>query len=276
MDKDLKLNLSFTLFLQSCATDQCHPVQLGPWAQKWPPYGEQLCCWRCDPVWVQSRLYAGGTECHRMFDSSQCPGTMEQLHTQLYRWGVTTHTDNTDKNAYTLTSFIHLFVTLLNCFIQFTHSLFSSVPASVFRVSWCELMWIFKLSLLWHRCRPPAIACGDTVRTSRVAHRSQAVPRYAHRYTHTCSHGNIFLTHKHATCSCSRCSSAPQQMCKCTEQPGGRRCLKTVNYYYYNTVQVEDTVPSEDNFTWFFSLHFFPMHYVFGVVRPSRSRERDI
>lgn len=194
MDKDLKLNLSFTLFLQSCATDQCHPVQLGPWAQKWPPHGEQLCCWRCDPVWVQSRLYAGGTECHRMFDSSQCPGTMEQLHTQLYRWGVTTHTDNTDKNAYTLTSFIHLFVTVLKCFIQFTHSLFSSVPASVLElvdVSWCGFS-NSRYSDTDVGCQPSPVAIQWE---PAVWHTGRRQCRDMHTDTHTLAHMEISTCH---------------------------------------------------------------------------------
>lgn len=75
----------FIRFLWSCSTDQRHPVQLGPWTPKRPPHGEQLRCWGCDPLWMQPRLHSGGIERHRMSDSPQRSGPVEQLHTQLRR-----------------------------------------------------------------------------------------------------------------------------------------------------------------------------------------------
>lgn len=60
-------------------------MQLGPRAPKRPPHGEQLRCRGCDPLWMQPRLRSGGIERHRMSDSPQRSGAVEQLHTQLHR-----------------------------------------------------------------------------------------------------------------------------------------------------------------------------------------------
>lgn len=114
------------------------------------------------------------------------------------------------KQTETLTGFLPLLLFGLY-FLPLSLPIFLSFSVEAFSV---------KLSLLWHRCGLPAIACSNAARVSHAAHRWQALLRVSKTHTHTDTrrylHAHFYRRHVQLQQMLPRCF----QMCECAEQAG--------------------------------------------------------